>query len=203
MSSTFLISTSFWAPLNRLSKTIFGVLNFMLDTRPKTGSKLKGMDSTLSLLFLFLIMLNLMGLIPYMFSASSHLVMTMSIGLPIWLSVILSGLVKSPYSFFAHLLPNGAPWWLSPFLVLVETISTVIRPITLSFRLAANMSAGHIVLTLLGVYSSSSFFNSWVLFSLLLLTQTFYLLFEICICMIQAYIFCLLSSLYSDEHPTN
>lgn len=102
-------------------------------------------------------------------------------------------------SVVAALLPAGAPPALSPFLVLVETVSLLVRPITLSVRLAANMSAGHIVLGLVGNYFAGACFRSSSVF-ILALVQVFYSIFEFAICAVQGYIFCLLLVLYSDEH---
>nr|YP_001315149.1 ATP synthase F0 subunit 6 [Perionyx excavatus]ABQ01586.1 ATP synthase F0 subunit 6 [Perionyx excavatus] len=143
---------------------------------------------------------NLSGMIPYTFSTSSHLIFTLAIGFPMWLSFILSSASLSPKKTIAHLLPDGAPDWLNPFLVIIETTSIIVHPLTLSFRLAANMSAGHIVLSLIGIYCASAWFTSILSSTMLILTSLGYVLFEFAICLIQAYIFCLLLSLYSDDH---
>lgn len=96
----------------------------------------------------------------------------------------------------------GAPAPLNPFLVLIETVSITVRPITLSVRLMANISAGHIVLTLVGNYITGSLFGTRIFSAALLITiQVLYTVFEFGIGVIQAYIFCLLITLYSDEHP--
>lgn len=89
---------------------------------------------------------------------------------------------------------------MNPFLVLIETIRILVRPITLSVRLIANIRAGHIVLRLIGIYASSFVFISGVSFFLLLIVQFMYIVFEMGICLIQAYIFCLLLTLYADDH---
>merc|ERR1712020_693062 len=128
------------------------------------------------------------------------IIFSLIFGLPIWFFLILSSLVNSPYSFLASLLPRGAPDWLNPFLVLIERIRIIVRPITLSVRLVANISAGHIVLRLIGIYSSSYLFINTFRFIVLLLIQIGYIIFEIGICLIQAYIFCLLLTLYADDH---
>ncbi len=99
-------------------------------------------------------------------------------------------------------MPGGAPDWLNPFLVIVETLRIIVRPITLSFRLAANITAGHIILGLIGIYTRAAVFSSSTAFLFLLFVQTGYVLFEVGICLIQAYIFCLLATLYADEHPS-
>jgi len=120
--------------------------------------------------------------------------------MPLWLAIILSTFAKSIQKSIAHLLPDGAPDWLNPFLVLIETTRVTVRPITLSFRLAANMRAGHIVLRLIGIYCATAWFTSIIGLISLVLTTVGYILFEVAICLIQAYIFCLLLSLYSDDH---
>nr|YP_009487068.1 ATP synthase F0 subunit 6 [Semisulcospira coreana]BBB06415.1 ATP synthase F0 subunit 6 [Semisulcospira coreana] len=166
------------------------------------GVNLGGFMGLISSLFMFLIFMNLAGLIPYVFSSTSHLAVSFSLGFPLWLSLIVSGAVFLPSSTIAALLPMGAPAALNPFLVLIETVSIMARPITLSVRLMANMSAGHIVLTLMGNYLTASIFcfPSFNMLMLLML-QIFYTIFEFGISVIQAYIFCLLITLYSDEHP--
>jgi len=165
-----------------------------------SSSKLKGFTLLVGTTFILIISLNLIGLIPYCFSLSSHLIITLSIGLPLWLRLIISGLMFKPKATAAHFLPDGAPDWLNPFLVLIESSSVLVRPLTLSFRLAANITAGHIVLSLLGIYLSAALFTSTLSTVLLILTSSFYILFEVAICVIQAYIFCLLISLYRDDH---
>lgn len=168
------------------------------------GARLGGFTRIISSLFLFLIFLNLSGLIPYVFSPTSHLVVSLSIGLPMWLCLIISAVIHNFRSVVASLLPIGAPAALNPFLVLVESVSILVRPITLSVRLIANISAGHIVLRLVGNYLTAALFSvSLRTMSLLILIQVFYTIFEFGIGLIQAYIFCLLITLYSDEHPHN
>ncbi len=137
-----------------------------------------------------------------MFRPTRHLAVSFSLGLPLWLSLIVSGVVFNPSSVVARLLPIGAPAPLNPFLVIIETVRILVRPITLSVRLTANIRAGHIVLTLIGNYLTTRMFVSSIFSILLLLViQVFYTIFELGICLIQAYIFCLLITLYSDEHP--
>nr|YP_010936460.1 ATP synthase F0 subunit 6 [Morula spinosa]WKW54913.1 ATP synthase F0 subunit 6 [Morula spinosa] len=166
------------------------------------GMNMGGFINIITGLFMFLIVMNLSGLIPYVFSVTSHLAVSLSLGMPLWLSLIVSAIFFNPSSVVAGLLPMGAPAPLNPFLVIIETVSIMVRPITLSVRLTANMSAGHIVLTLIGNYLTASFFLSSVFSMILLLSiQVLYTIFEFGISLIQAYIFCLLITLYSDEHP--
>nr|YP_003204698.1 ATP synthase F0 subunit 6 [Oxymeris dimidiata]ACF04831.1 ATP synthase F0 subunit 6 [Oxymeris dimidiata] len=196
-------SSSYWVMLPRWS-SITSIFKTTVSSQifRSYGLNMGGFMNVISGLFLFIIVMNLCGLIPYVFSPTSHLAVSFSLGLPLWLSLIVSGVAFNPSSVVAGLLPMGAPAPLNPFLVIIETVSILVRPITLSVRLTANMSAGHIVLTLIGNYLMTSFFVSSVFSMLLLLMiQIFYTIFELGICLIQAYIFCLLITLYSDEHP--
>nr|APH08732.1 ATP synthase F0 subunit 6 [Tomopleura sp. JEU-2016] len=203
LMTILLFSSSYWVMLPRWNS----IINLFKDTASSQvfrsyGMSMGGFMNIISGLFLFLIMMNLCGLIPYVFSATSHLAVSLSLGLPLWLSLIVSAVVFNPSSVVAGLLPMGAPAPLNPFLVIIETVSILVRPITLSVRLTANMSAGHIVLTLIGNYLTASLFVSSVFSMLLLLViQVLYTIFEFGISLIQAYIFCLLITLYSDEHP--
>nr|BDQ43999.1 ATP synthase F0 subunit 6 [Amynthas conformis]BDQ44038.1 ATP synthase F0 subunit 6 [Amynthas conformis] len=196
-----LIQTGYWMINTRQSSFIVPLKSTIFTQLSRTFSyQLKGTSSIISSTIIILIMINLMGMIPYTFSTSSHLIFTLVLGFPMWLSFILSSGSYSPKKTIAHLLPDGAPDWLNPFLVIIETTSIVVRPLTLSFRLAANMSAGHIVLSLVGIYCASAWFTSTFGTTLLIMTTLGYILFEFAICLIQAYIFCLLLSLYSDDH---
>lgn len=151
-------------------------------------------------IFVTIIILNIIGLFPYTFRITSHLLFTLRIGLPIWIMIIISRFTKSPKATIAHLLPEGAPDWLNPFLVLIESSSIIVRPVTLSFRLAANIRAGHIVLALIGIYAAASYFNRLLAFIILISLTIGYILFEAAICVIQRYIFFLLLTLYSNDH---
>nr|BDQ44324.1 ATP synthase F0 subunit 6 [Amynthas phaselus] len=201
MLLVLLIQTGYWMINTRQSTFIIPLKSTIFTQLSRTFSyQLKGTSSIISSTFIILIMINLMGMIPYTFSTSSHLIFTLALGFPMWLSFILSSSFFDPKKTVAHLLPDGAPDWLNPFLVIIETTSMIVRPLTLSFRLAANMSAGHIVLSLAGIYCASAWFTSMFGTSMLILITLGYVMFEFAICLIQAYIFCLLLSLYSDDH---
>nr|AXA45256.1 ATP synthase F0 subunit 6 [Cochlespira sp. MNHN IM 2013-19079] len=203
LATITLFSSSYWVASPRW----ISIISTMKDTASSQifrsyGMNMGGFMNVITSLFLFLIMMNLCGLIPYVFSPTSHLAVSLSLGLPLWLSLIVSAIFFNPSSVVAGLLPMGAPAPLNPFLVIIETVSIMVRPITLSVRLTANMSAGHIVLTLIGNYLTASLFMSSIFSMLILLSiQVFYTIFEIGISLIQGYIFCLLITLYSDEHP--
>ena len=202
MSSIRLFTLSIWITPNNLNIIINSTIKIINDQGSRTqGVHIKGFNSFIVSLFIIIININLIGLLPAVFSYSRHLLFTLSFGLPLWLALIISAIVYNTSSWVASLLPGGAPHWLNPFLVLIETISIRVRPLTLSFRLAANMRAGHIVLTLIGTYCAASIFSSLVGFLVLIIIQIGYIIFEVGICLIQRYIFCLLLRLYRDDHP--
>nr|YP_009171478.1 ATP synthase F0 subunit 6 [Stenopelmatus fuscus]AJW76308.1 ATP synthase F0 subunit 6 [Stenopelmatus fuscus] len=147
-------------------------------------------------LFSLILFNNFLGLFPYVFTSSSHLTMTLTLALPLWLSFMIFGWINHTQHMFAHLVPQGTPPVLMPFMVCIETISNIIRPGTLAVRLAANMIAGHLLLTLLGNTGPSL---SLSILSLLIMAQIALLTLEAAVAMIQSYVFAVLSTLYSSE----
>nr|YP_009737790.1 ATP synthase F0 subunit 6 [Dacus bivittatus]QHW07525.1 ATP synthase F0 subunit 6 [Dacus bivittatus] len=147
-------------------------------------------------LFSLILFNNFMGLFPYIFTSTSHLTLTLTLALPLWLCFMLYGWINHTQHMFAHLVPQGTPAVLMPFMVCIETISNIIRPGTLAVRLAANMIAGHLLLTLLGNTGPSL---SYAIVSLLLMGQIALLVLESAVAIIQSYVFAVLSTLYSSE----
>nr|YP_010502866.1 ATP synthase F0 subunit 6 [Doratura homophyla]UXD78630.1 ATP synthase F0 subunit 6 [Doratura homophyla] len=145
--------------------------------------------------FLFILINNLMGLVPYVFTAPAHLSFSISLALTIWLSLMIYGWMKKTNSMFVHLVPVGTPYPLMPFMVIIESISNLIRPGSLAVRLSANMIAGHLLMTLLGNNLSNNFISMilmmWLFMGLML--------FELAVAFIQSYVFMTLSALYSSE----
>nr|YP_010613567.1 ATP synthase F0 subunit 6 [Rivellia apicalis]WAR64259.1 ATP synthase F0 subunit 6 [Rivellia apicalis] len=147
-------------------------------------------------LFTLILFNNFMGLFPYIFTSTSHLTLTLTLALPLWISFMIYGWINHTQHMFAHLVPQGTPAVLMPFMVCIETISNVIRPGTLAVRLAANMIAGHLLLTLLGNTGPSM---SYLMVTLLLAGQIALLMLESAVAIIQSYVFAVLSTLYSSE----
>lgn len=165
------------------------------------AASIKGLVSLTPALLITLILVNLAGLLPYVFRIRSHILFTLSLALPLWLSLILSSIIWNTSSFIANLLPRGAPGWLNWFLLLVEITRVTARPIILAFRLTANIRAGHIILTLISDYLTVALFSSSITSrAILIFITAFYTLVEVGICLLQAYIFCLLIALYTTEH---
>nr|YP_010625197.1 ATP synthase F0 subunit 6 [Procambarus dupratzi]WBG72637.1 ATP synthase F0 subunit 6 [Procambarus dupratzi] len=160
------------------------------------GVKNLGLNVLFVSLLTLIVFNNSLGLLPYVFTSSSHLVMTLSLALPLWLSFMVFGWVNHTQEMFAHLVPQGTPGVLMPFMVLIESISNIIRPGTLAVRLAANMIAGHLLLSLLGGMGHSMAFS---IFWVLVILQVLLLMLESAVAVIQSYVFAILSTLYASE----
>ena len=149
-----------------------------------------------NVLFIFILINNVFGLIPYTFTRTAHIAITLSMALTIWVIFILYGWINNTNHIFAHLVPLGTPIVLIPFMVLIESIRNIIRPITLSVRLAANLTAGHLLLILLG----ESMVNNRILIIITVTAAQFALItLEAAVAVIQAYVFATLSTLYARE----
>nr|ATO88570.1 ATP synthase F0 subunit 6 [Ducetia japonica] len=200
--STFLgilmIPMIFWLLPSRFNIIWYNILiTLHKEFKLLIGSN-KNLGATLIFVSLFALILfnNFLGLFPYVFTSSSHLTMTLTLALPLWLSFMIYGWMNHTQHMFAHLVPQGTPPALMPFMVCIETISNMIRPGTLAVRLAANMIAGHLLLTLLGNTGPSL---SLSITSLLIMGQIALLTLEAAVAMIQAYVFAVLSTLYASE----
>nr|YP_009233452.1 ATP synthase F0 subunit 6 [Engaewa subcoerulea]AMB27345.1 ATP synthase F0 subunit 6 [Engaewa subcoerulea] len=147
-------------------------------------------------LFSLILFNNFLGLLPYIFTSSSHLTMTMTLALPLWASLILYGWINHTQHMFEHLVPQGTPGMLMPFMVLIETTSNIIRPSTLTIRLAANMIAGHLLLSLLS--SMGPQLPSGII-PILMFSQILLLMLESAVAVIQSYVFAILMTLYASE----
>nr|YP_009560361.1 ATP synthase F0 subunit 6 [Dolichoderus sibiricus]QAA79736.1 ATP synthase F0 subunit 6 [Dolichoderus sibiricus]UEC47356.1 ATP synthase F0 subunit 6 [Dolichoderus sibiricus] len=148
-------------------------------------------------LFLIILTNNFMGLFPYIFTSSSHMSFCLSMSISLWMSMILFSVFNYFNDFMAHITPQGTPFLLMPFMVMIESISLIIRPLTLAIRLTANMIAGHLLLCLLG--STGILINNIMIMSTMLLIQILLFILEISVSMIQAYVFSVLATLYSSE----
>nr|URX53349.1 ATP synthase F0 subunit 6 [Calcaritermes sp.] len=200
-TSTFLgvlfIPTSMWLIPSRHSMMWY-TLTTSLHKEFKTllGEKSKGSTFLFISLFSLILFNNFLGLFPYIFTSTSHLVMTLTLALPLWVSFMMFGWINNTNHMFEHLVPQGTPAALMPFMVCIETVSNIIRPGTLAVRLTANMIAGHLLLTLLGNNGPTM---STSLVSILIMAQILLLILESAVAVIQSYVFAVLSTLYSSE----
>nr|YP_010994961.1 ATP synthase F0 subunit 6 [Cletus schmidti]WOZ13969.1 ATP synthase F0 subunit 6 [Cletus schmidti] len=197
ISCFMLIPLSYWMLPNRLN-SLFNKIILKLNEEFKMlmGPNSKGMTLIMISLFMFILINNIMGLLPYIFTSSSHLVFTLTMALPLWFSFMIFGWYNHTNYMFAHLIPAGTPAILMPFMVMIETISNLIRPGSLAVRLTANMIAGHLLMSLLGNNSVNA---QSIIIPMILMMQIGLMLFESAVSLIQAYVFSILSTLYSSE----
>lgn len=153
-------------------------------------------------LFIFILACNLLGMIPGSFAVTSHIIVTFAIAAFIFIAITMIAIIKNgPIAFAKFFLPEGTPWWMAWLIIPIEIMSYLVRPLSLSIRLAANMIAGHITLKVLamlvisfGVVAGSILGGGGMFLLLLFITG-----FEFAIALIQAYIFTLLTCVYLND----
>ena len=146
--------------------------------------------------FFFILRSNTIGLTPFVFTPSRHLVFTLSLSLPLWLGSILWSCMFQFNRIMAHLVPLGTPGVLMPAIVFIETVRSLISPITLAIRLTANIIAGHLLLTLLGGQGMP---EASAVMAVLIIVLVLLLMLECAVACIQSYVFTILGSLYLNE----
>jgi ATP synthase subunit 6 len=144
--------------------------------------------------FFFVLYSNLISMAPSVFPVSSHLCVVFPIGFLFWVSPLLFGWSKLPNIMMKSLVPQGTPYVLIPFIVLIEIISSLIRPVTLSVRLTANITAGHLLISILVSFLSEFDFVLLSLVPLVIMN-----LLELGVAVIQSYVFITLLSIYTSE----
>lgn len=157
---------------------------------------IKGRTLIFISLFSFILFNNFLGLFPYIFTRTRHLILTLTLALPLWLRFIIYGWINNTTHILAHLVPQGTPPILIPFIVCIETIRNIIRPGTLAVRLSANIIAGHLLITLLGNTGPNI---PTLLIRILIIVQILLLILESAVAIIQSYVFAVLRTLYSRE----
>lgn len=147
-------------------------------------------------LFMFVLFSNLLGMIPYSFTTTSHIFTTFSLATILFFIVVIAAFLKHGLKFFSIFLPTGTPLWLAPLLIVIELFAYLMRPVSLSIRLAANMTAGHTMLKVIaGFILPLGYLGGWLpLLFLVILTG-----FEIFVAILQAYIFTMLACVYLSD----
>nr|WRK21509.1 ATP synthase F0 subunit 6 [Selenocephalus sp.] len=191
---TMILPMPFW---NSPSKLMLIMIILMKKLSQEIFMHLKKFSPTIIFvsMFLFILINNIMGLFPYIFTASAHLVFSLSMALTMWFSLMIFGWINKTNHMFCHLVPIGTPVPLMPFMVLIESISNLIRPGSLAVRLSANMIAGHLLMSLLGNNLSM---NMYMMMMMMWLFMGL-MMFELAVAFIQSYVFMTLSTLYSSE----
>jgi F-type H+-transporting ATPase subunit a len=147
-------------------------------------------------LFMFVLMGNLLGMMPYGFTVTSHIIVTFALAIVVFLGVTTIAFIRHGTHFFAYFLPKGTPWWLAPLMVVIELFAYLARPVSLSIRLAANMMAGHILLKVLaGFVVAMGVVWGWVPMPFIVALTGF----EIFVAILQAYIFTILTCVYLND----
>nr|YP_009414226.1 ATP synthase F0 subunit 6 [Microcebus danfossi]AIW63978.1 ATP synthase F0 subunit 6 [Microcebus danfossi] len=151
-------------------------------------------------LILFIGSTNLLGLLPHSFTPTTQLSMNLGMAIPLWAAAVVMGFRHKMKASLAHFLPQGTPIPLIPMLIIIETISLFIQPMALAVRLTANITAGHLLIHLIGgatmVLTSISPTVSSITFIILILLT----ILEFAVALIQAYVFTLLVSLYLHDN---
>nr|YP_009515627.1 ATP synthase F0 subunit 6 [Proechimys echinothrix]ASU92728.1 ATP synthase F0 subunit 6 [Proechimys echinothrix] len=178
----------------QLIKLILKQMMLMHSTKGRTWSLM------LITLILFIGTTNLLGLLPHSFTPTTQLSMNLGMAIPLWAGAVLLGFRHKTKMSLAHFLPQGTPTILIPMLVIIETISLFIQPMALAVRLTANITAGHLLMHLIGGATSALFSISTpaalITFIILLLLT----MLEFAVALIQAYVFTLLVSLYLHDN---
>jgi F-type H+-transporting ATPase subunit a len=179
------------------------VANTIQSTAGKEGMKFFPLVLTI---FMFVLVANVIGLIPYMFTVTSHIIITAALALLVFLTVLVYGFYRNGLKFFRLFVPQGIPIYILPLIVFIEVLSFLSRPISHSVRLFANMLAGHITLkvfasfiTLLGGLGIAGIFGATLpLFMVVALTAL-----EVLVAFLQAYVFAILTCIYLNDaiHP--
>jgi F-type H+-transporting ATPase subunit a len=159
-------------------------------------------------IFVFVLVLNLLGLMPYFFTVTSHIVITAALALTVILTVIVYGFYKNGVGFLKLFVPQGVPGYLLPLVVSIEVLSFLSRPISLSVRLFANMLAGHITLKvfasfilMLGTFGFAGWLGAILPFGMTVALTAL----EVLVAVLQAYVFAILTSMYLNDalHPSH
>lgn len=147
-------------------------------------------------LFMFILFSNMLGMVPFSFTTTSHIIVTFALALVVFIGVTLIALFKHGFKFFGHFMPHGVPMALAPLIVPIEILSYLSRPISLSLRLFANMLAGHTMMKVFaGFVIALGIMAGWApLLFVVALTGL-----EILIAFLQAYVFTILTCLYLNE----
>nr|YP_009652265.1 ATP synthase F0 subunit 6 [Blarinella cf. quadraticauda KIZ AL11069]QDA22129.1 ATP synthase F0 subunit 6 [Blarinella cf. quadraticauda KIZ AL11069] len=198
-------SIMFPAPNRLISNRLVALQQWLIQLTSKqmmTIHNQKGQTWTLMLisLILFIGSTNLLGLLPHSFTPTTQLSMNLGMAIPLWAGTVITGFRHKTKASLAHFLPQGTPLPLIPMLIIIETISLFIQPMALAVRLTANITAGHLLIHLIGgatlVLMSISPVTAFITFIILVMLTVL----EFAVALIQAYVFTLLVSLYLHDN---
>uniref|UniRef100_A0AAU7LKP7 ATP synthase subunit a n=1 Tax=Syrbatus sp. 3 RRMO-2024a TaxID=3154169 RepID=A0AAU7LKP7_9COLE len=187
-----LIPLNYWLTFSRWSMLWFNILlNFYKNFKLINNLFLNKIFIYINLMSL-IFFCNLMNLFPYIFPSPSHMIFSLSMALPLWLSFMIWSYINNLNHMLSHLVPQNTPILLIPLMIYIELISNFIRPLTLMIRLTANIITGHLLMFLLNKLNFS-------MILLIILINLMMILLEISISFIQALVFSMLTFMYSKE----
>lgn len=179
---------------------LYGFIANMI--RENIGPKGRQYFPLIFTLFMIVLLGNMLGMLPYSFTYTSHIIVTAALAFLIFFIVVAVGIFKHGFHFFSLFMPPGVPWWLTPLILPIEIMSFMTRPITLSVRLFANMIAGHIMLKVFAGFSAGMMALGTAGLAAGLLPMLFNSVmigFEFLIAFLQAYVFAILSCIYLKD----
>jgi F-type H+-transporting ATPase subunit a len=178
-----------------ITESVYGFLNNMVQS--SLGDEGRKFFPLIFCLFTFILMCNILGMTPYSFTATSHVAVTFTLSMFAFLSITIFAIVRNGIGGFVGMfLPSGVPWWMAPIIFLIEFFSFLIRPVTLSVRLFANIVAGHVLLKVV----ASFIVALGVIFGILPMAFAIIMTgFELFVAVLQSYIFAILVCAYLGE----
>jgi F-type H+-transporting ATPase subunit a len=190
----------------RLQSGVETIYEFIADTvRQSAGEEGMKFFPFIFSIFAFVLVCNLIGLVPYSFTVTSHIIITASLAVLVFIIVIGYGFWKNGLKFLQLFVPSGVPGWLLPLIVVIEIISFLSRPLSLSVRLFANMLAGHMALSIIASFVAILLgAGLWAVLSPVPLAMTVALVaLEALVAVLQAYVFTILTCIYLNDalHP--
>jgi F-type H+-transporting ATPase subunit a len=172
------------------------IFNMVRDTMGEQGRKFFPFIFTL---FMFVLASNMLGLVPYSFTVTSHIIITFALAATVFVGATVYGFVKHGFGYLKLFAPDGIPAVMLPLLIVIEVISYLSRPISLSVRLFANMMAGHTMLKVFGAFVVALGWAGVVPF----VVMVGFTGLEVLIAFLQAFVFAILSCMYINDalHP--
>jgi F-type H+-transporting ATPase subunit a len=179
--------------LQCLGESIYGLINDMI--LGTAGPEAKRYMPFIFSLFIFILTCNLLGMIPFSFTVTSHIIVTFAMAIVVFVGVTILGFVRHGTHYLSLFLPSGTPIVMAPLMIFTEFFAYMVRPVSLSVRLAANMTAGHIVMKVIASFVIMAGIVGVLPFALLFALTGF----EIFVAVLQAYIFTILSCVYLTD----
>lgn len=194
----YLVPTRWQGVKEIIYETILGIVQ---DNIGKEKENLKYFPFIYSI-FMIIVLMNVFGIIPYTFSPTAHIAVTFGLSLSIFIGVTLLGMVNYGANYFSMFMPAGSPLVLAPFMIVIELVSHTAKAVSLGVRLAANITAGHILFAILSGFTWTMLTSGGLLaiasvFPMLIVL--FITVIEMAVAVIQAYVFSLLTAIYISE----